>query len=235
MDETKETRQDTSQTGDTSGGDKGSTSDKTEETFTKKQRDEDVRKAKSDALAEVGRYKTSAEKAIRDAQAAKTRIEQMLKDQDDADLENSRDDAEKLTAIRERQARRKAEDELAEVKRERDEKDERIKQFDETEAESTKERNAREIATRLDVDANRLANLAKFTDGSPEAIEEIAKELPKKGEPKEPLKVDSSKTIGGSEDLSSLSQLERAGRELKLAKQMQSKRRTGEDDADYKP
>ena len=64
-------------------------------------------------------------------------------------------------------------------------------------AEATKERNAREIASRLSVNANLLAKLAKSTDGSTEAIEEIAKELPKKGEDKT-LKADSGKTIGGS-------------------------------------
>ncbi len=173
------------------------TSKQDPESFTKEQRDEDVRKAKSDALAEVGRHKKAAEDAIKALKATNTRIDQMLKDQEDAELEDAKGDTEKLSAVKERQGRRRAEAELAKVTQERDEKDEKIKQQDEKEAESTKERNAREIASRLDVDANRLAKLAKFTDGSTEAIEEIANDLPKKGEAKT-LKVDSGKTTGGS-------------------------------------
>ena len=174
------------------------TSEKEPETFTREQVEERERKAKSDALADVGRLKTSADNAIKAAQAAEVRVNQMLKDQEDAELEDARDDAEKLSAIRERQAKRRAESELAQAKQELSEKDEQIKQYGDKEAESTKELNAREIATRLNVDANRLAKLAKFTDGSPEAIEEIAKELPKRGEAKETLKPDSGKTTGGS-------------------------------------
>ncbi len=185
MDDPKET-QDT-ETSETTEG----TSDKDPETFTK----EDVRKARSDALAEVGRHKKAAEDAIKALKATNTRIDQMVKDQEDAELEDAKDDTEKLSAIKERQGKRRAEAELAKVKQESAEKDEKIKLLDEKEVESTKERNAREIASRLGVDAKRLANLAKYTDGSTEAIEEIAKDLPKK-EVKTPLKVDSSKTVG---------------------------------------
>ena len=191
MDDPKKT-QDDKTSEDTKG-----TSEKEPETFTKEQRDEDVRKAKSDALAEVGRLKKSADDAIKAVKATEARIEKMLKDQEDGELEDARDNAEKLTAIRERQGKRRAEAELAKVQQELDENKERIKLLDEKEVESTKERNAREVASRLEVDAKRLVKLAKFTDGSPEAIEEIAKELPTKEE-KTPLKVDSGKTTGGS-------------------------------------
>lgn len=174
------------------------TSEKEPETFTQEQVKELERKAKSDALADINRYKTESTKAIKAAQAAEARIDRMLKDQEESELEDARDDADKLSGIRDRQAKRRAESELAQVKQELSEKDEQIKQYGDKEAESTKELNAREIATRLNVDANRLAKLAKFTDGSTEAIEEIAKELPKKGEPKSPLKPDSGKTTGGT-------------------------------------
>ena len=173
------------------------TSDKDPETFTKERHDEDVRKAKSDALAEVGRYKKSADDAIKAVKATEARIDQMLKDQEDAELADAEGNAEKLDAIKERQGKRRAENELAKVRQELDENKEKVRLLDEKEVESTKERNAREIASRLDVDAKRLVKLAKFTDGSTEAIEEIAQELPKRGEAKT-LKVDSGKTTGGS-------------------------------------
>ena len=56
--------------------------------------------------------------------------------------------------------------------------------------ESTKERNAREIATRLKVDPNLLGELSKLTDGSTEAIEVKANMLPKVGEPAPALRAD---------------------------------------------
>ena len=172
------------------------TSEKEPESFTAEQVGERERKARSDALADIGRYKKSAEDAIKAVKAAEERINRMLKEQEDSELAAARDEPDKLTLIRERQARRMAESDLAKVRQELSEKDERVKLLDEQEAKSTKERNTREIATRLNVDANRLAKLAKLTDGSLEAIEEIAKELPKKGETA-PLRPDSGKTIGG--------------------------------------
>lgn len=190
MDETKGT-----QGVETSEETKG-TSEKEPETFTKEEMDEAARKAKSDALADVGRMKKTADTAIKAAQAAEARITQLVKDQEDAELEAARDDAEKLSAIKERQLRRQTESELAKVKSERDEKDEELKSANEERAENTKERNAREIASRLSVkNPNQLVKLAKFTDGSTEAIEDIAKELPKQGDTKT-LKVDSGTTIG---------------------------------------
>jgi len=174
------------------------TSSETLESFTKEQVEEQVRKAKSDALAEVGRLKKSSEDAIKAARAAEERINRMLKEQEEAELEAARDEPDKLTVIRERQARRQAEAKLAQIEQELSEKDKRIKLQEEKEAESTKERNAREIAARFEVDAKRLVKLAKFTDGSLEAIEDIAKDLPKKGETKT-LTPDSGKTTGGGQ------------------------------------
>ena len=67
------------------------------------------------------------------------------------------------------------------------------------EGESTKERNAREVATRLGVDPKILGRLAQLTDGSIGEIEKEAKGLPKVAEAKDPLKADSGKTMGGGE------------------------------------
>ncbi len=189
LDESKDTQDNTSE--DTKG-----TSEKEPETFTKEEMAEATRKTKSDALAEVGRLKKSTDTAIKAAQAATGRLDQMIKDQEDEELKAAAGNTEQLSAIKERQMRRLIESKLATVETERDEKDEELKLANADKAEVTKERNAREIATRLSVSPSLLAKLAKSTDGSIEAIEEIANELPKKGETPT-LKVDSGKTSGG--------------------------------------
>ncbi len=173
------------------------TSEKEPITFTQKELEEATRKARSDVLAEAGRYKAESERALKAAQAAQKRLDDMQRVQDEADLETHRDEPEKLSAIKERIARRKAESDLEEAMQKLNEKDEKLKELEGKEAESTKERNAREIAARLGIDANRLAKLARFTDGTTEAIEDIAKDLPKLQE-KKPLTTDSGKTKGGA-------------------------------------
>ena len=169
--------------------------DKTE-TFTKEQLEEAKRNAKSDGLAEVGRLKTENQKLVTNQQKLNVRIDKFYKDQDEAELEANRDKPDQLSAIKERQSRRTAESDLDSVTQERDELKEKQRGYDELEAKSKKEKVAIEVASRLDVDVKRLTKLAEFTDGSTEVIEEIASELPKKGDKKE-LYPDSGKTIGG--------------------------------------
>jgi len=176
----------------TSGKQEG-TSKKEPETFTKEQYDEGQRKAKSDALADIGRYKKSADDSIRAAQAAEERINRMLKEQEDAELDANRDDADKLGTIRERQARRKAESELDKMRQELEDEKAKTVEAQEADAKHTKEQNAREVASRLEVDAKVLL---KHTDGSKEAMEDLAKELLQKGE-KKTLKTVTGETIGG--------------------------------------
>lgn len=158
-------------------------------TFTQEQVDKAVRDARSAVLADAGRSKTAAEKAL-------SRLSELEKRIADEELEAARDEPDKLTALRERQQRRQAESELAQVRQELSERDELVKQHETEKAEAMRERNTLDIATRMNVDPVRLAKLAKFTDGTAEAIEDIAKELPRK-DGKPPLKLDSSGTIGG--------------------------------------
>jgi len=165
------------------------------ETFTKEQVEEREHKVRSDALAEVGRYRVATEKAVKSANAAETRLTQFIKNQEEAELAAAGDDSEKQTTIRERQGRRTAETELAKTKQELDDEKAKTTEAQEVEAKHTKERNAREVATRLQVDAK---TLIEFTDGSVEAMEKLAKVLPKKGEAKT-LTPDSGKTTGGGE------------------------------------
>ena len=193
LDETKDAQ-------DKSSGQTKETSGEEPETFTKEEKEEAVRKAKSDALSEVGRLKKANEVAIKAAERANARVEQIIKDQEDAELKAAAGDEERTSAVKERQLRRQAESKLVETERERDEKDEELKTANEEKAEATKERKAREIASRLGVSEKLLVTLAKSTDGSTEAIEDIAKELPKKGET-QTLRVDSGKTIGGGKTI----------------------------------
>ncbi len=189
LDETKETQDESSESTETTSGEN-------EETFTKGQLEEAGRKGKSDALAEVGRLKKATENAIKAAQTAEDRVDQMIKDQEDTELKAANGDTEKLSAIKERQLRRVVESNLAKMKSELNVKTDELEAANVEKAENAKERNARDSASRLGVDAKMLAKLAKFTDGSIEAIEELAKSLPTKEE-KKVLKVDSGKTIGG--------------------------------------
>ncbi len=182
---------------DTSAEEKG-TSDKETETFTKEQLDDARTRGKSDGLSESGRLKKAKEASDKIAERAITRLEKFEKEMEDEELRRAEGDEKKVSAINERRIRRQAETDLATMTQERDEEKEKRQQAEDIISESTKERKAREIATRLEVDPKKLIKLSKYTDGSDEAIEDIAKELPKKGETKS-LKIDSGKTIGGKD------------------------------------
>ncbi len=200
MDGTTDPKDTSGVTQDTSEGTKGTSEQP--ETFTKDSQE----KAVSDALSKAGRDaksitdKTSkAEKLLENAQGIMDKAKAKQQQDDEAELEAAKGDNERLSALQERQAHRGTKSELAESKRELSDRDERLKLIDGEKAEATKESSAREIATRLDVDANSLVKLAKLTDGSKEAIEEIASSLPKKGETKPSLKLDPGGVTGGGE------------------------------------
>jgi len=156
-----------------------------------------VTDAKTSALADVGRFRAEANKALTAATAAEQRIKALEQAREAAELEAARDDPPELARIRTQQAKMRAESDLATARAELNETKEQLKQRDAERAESMKERNAHEIATRLNVDAKRLVKLSKFTDGTVEAIEDIARDLPSLSERKD-LRPDSSRTIGGS-------------------------------------
>jgi hypothetical protein len=155
-----------------------------------------LRDARTAVMADVGRQKKAAEDAMRTAQAAQERLNKLLKDQEQAELEAAKDNPEKLSALQERQKRRQIESELETARTELNDKNTRLTQYESREAESARETKAREIAARLSVDATELVTLSKYTNGTPEAIEEIAKRLPK-GQTRPPLKPDSNTHIGG--------------------------------------
>ena len=149
-------------------------------------------KGKSDALADVNRIMAEATKARKAAEAAEQRVNQMLKDYE----EEIRDEPDKLNAYREKQAKSKSDTELVKVTQELDEAKEQLKQTETERTAGIREQQSRDVATRLNVDVSRLLKMAKFTDGTLEAIEEIAKDLPKLN-PEAPLRPDSNRGRGG--------------------------------------
>lgn len=159
-----------------------------------------MEKVRSDSLAELGRVRKAADEAIKKATSEATKVyQELIKQREVEDLEAVKDEPDKVATIRERQARRQKETELVEVQTKLNEANTRLQELATREAETTKEKSTREIAERLKVNPTRLAELVKFTDGSIEAIEEIAKEMPKLNPiPSRSIRPDSSETAGGT-------------------------------------
>ena len=205
-----ENQKDTSQIGDTSGGEKG-TSEKEPETFTKEQVEQVSTKAVSDALSKAGRTATTLEKREATVKATEDRMAQERRERDQAEL-NAAEEPERRSAIEERHKHRETKSELAKTKLELEAEREKSKEADAQAQEFECTQRAAEIAVKHGVDFN---TLVKFTDGSAEAMEELAQHLPKKGEEKPPLKPDSGRTTGGGEDLSGMTSRQAFGSYLK--------------------
>jgi len=187
MGEIDETRQD-----NTSVVDKETTS-KEPVTFNEEQVKERERKATSDVSAELGRVRKLNEGLIKSSQAIQDRLNRRDKEDEERELETHRDDPAEIRRIRAEQETRRVKSELAEKEQELDTEKAKTAEAQEAEAKHTKERNAREIASRLGVNAK---TLIKFTDGSVEAMEDLAKSLSRKEGYS--LNPDSSKTTGSN-------------------------------------
>jgi len=194
-----ERKQDTSLKEDSSTKVSGQTSEQTTEAFTREQHETEKQKAVSDALSAAGRTAKALETREAAVRVTEEKATQAQKAKDDAELEAARGDSDEMSRIQTRQQLREAKAKLAKAEQELSEEREKGKQRDAEAAQTTLEVNAWKAAKRLDVDAETLLKLVKFTDGSKEAIEAIGQTLPKKGEAKPPLKTDSGKTIGGGE------------------------------------
>jgi len=168
----------------------------TPQTFTKADVDKVVRDTRSAALAEAGKLRAESANSLKLAQEAQARLDRMIKEQDEKELEEARDDPQRLSALQERQRRRVVESELLTVKSELTQKDARLQQIETEKAETQRERTIQEVAARYKVDPVRLAKLVKHTDGTTEEIEDLAKDLPST-DGKAPLRPDSGGTIGG--------------------------------------
>ena len=196
----QETQQD-NPLGETPGGEKGTTPEGTPKTL-----EEQVAHIKEAAFAEVGRYRVESEKAVKAANAALDRLNRYIKTQEEAEDERYRDDPDKLTELRKE---RKDRDRATELDKKEQELNEREKGLKPSEEKATEDK-AKEVATKYEVD---VKTLIKFTDGSPEAMEELAQSLSRKDR-RQALKLDSSRTIGGM-DWRGLSADEKIRRSIK--------------------
>lgn len=178
-----------------------------------------AKKATEDALSAAGRTAKDFEQREGAIKAERDRMAQEQTAKDEAELEAARDDLDKLSVIKTRQKTRDTAAELAKTKSELEAEKAKTKEVQEAGVVHTKEQNAREVASRLEVDAE---TLIKFTDGSVKAMEELAKSLPKKVETK-PLVVDSGKgsavgtlTVEHVKQMSPKEEMERAEEIAKL-------------------
>ena len=153
--------------------------------YSQEQVDKMLRDAKTSVLADVGRAKKAAEDAL-------ARLSKLENERREAELEAAKDDPEALRRIKAEQRANELESKLADMEPQLN----RLSELDAKEKETERAQVVTEIATRLKTDPERLKKLAKFTDGTREAIEEIARELPK-GNPKT-FKPDSGGSIGGT-------------------------------------
>ena len=163
--------------------------------YTQEQVDKMILDAKTSVLADAGRYKTEAEKAMKAAEAASKRVDEFAKRQRDAELEQYKDQPAEIARIRAEDARQQAEAKLADYESQLNEAKQRAQTLETEKNNLSKGETARQIAAKHNVSADLLAKMAKFTDGSEQAIEEIAKDLPKTQTTK--MRPDSNRAIGG--------------------------------------
>jgi len=175
-------------------------------TFTQEQVDKIVRERETAVMADVGRLKAEADKALNAAKGAAERLRHMEQEREQAELESAKDNPDKLSLIRTRQQVRQRETELALARDELNATKAALTEIQTRQTEDSREKHVETIAVRLQVDPSRLAKLAKFTDGTAEAIEAIAKELPKKT-PVGPAKPDSNVTTGGGTRIPTLEEV----------------------------
>ena len=191
-----ENQKDTSQTGDTSSGDKG-TSEQQPKTYS----EESEKKAVSDALSAAGRdaktitEKTAeAERILQDAKRIGEEAKEQRKKKDAAERESVKDDPDALTSLAEKQRQRDVATELTEREEKVKQDEESVKADKEQARIQTRTQLAAEVAVAKGVNMDALLKLTQ--EDSREAMEATAELLPKKEE-KQPLKTDSGETIGG--------------------------------------
>lgn len=129
-------------------------------------------------------------------------LTQRDKEEEEKELQAADGDDKVMRSIRDKQQLRQLRADITKLTAERDALADKNKEVETEMAKTTQERNARDIATRLNVDVQPLLKfVAKATDISPEDIEDFAAALPKLGEKTPVLEPDSSKSIGGQETI----------------------------------
>ena len=138
-------------------------------------------------------------------------ISQQEKEDDNRAIESFKDDPEALKEYRGRKTvredRAKLSQEKADFERTKVNYEDDLKELRAFKS----EKDAHEVAERLSVDVQPILKyLTKVQDASPEDIEEFAGTLTKRTDSKTPLKLDSSKTIGGKGKKPTLEELQAA-------------------------
>ena len=185
---------------DKTSEDQRGTSEKDPETLTEEDK---TRKAVSDALSAAGRDAKAMEAREKGVKEALARAEKLQVDIRKAEseraereyrdaLQRAGDDPLAKSKVELDRSLKLAKVELANKEAELSKREEELTDARKVAADSTKERNAREIASKYEVNPETL----KLTDGSPEAMEALAKTLSGKETPT--LIADSGKTSGGS-------------------------------------
>ncbi len=158
----------------------------------------DIDKIRNDASAEVGRATKAAKDAANMAQKANDRTNKYIEQSRVAELELHKDEPSTLSVIRATHAKEELEDKLAAKEAELSAVNQTMETLKAETAQSTKERNAREISDRYQVDVEDLL----LTENK-EAMEKLAHKLTKV-EPKEVLRVDPGGGTGGNKSLETL-------------------------------
>ena len=176
------------------------TSENDPETLTEEDR---TKKAVSDALSAAGRTDKDVEAKLKKANEAASKAEKLMLDikaenkrkaeQDyQEELRKADGDVIAIRNIKLAKGLKEVQAELGDTKTELGKSQEELTDARKVAAVSTKERNAREIASKYEVDSKTLL----LTDGSAESMEALAKQISGKVIPT--LKPNGSKTIGGS-------------------------------------
>lgn len=161
-----------------------------EKTYT----ESEVTKMRSDILSEVGQHKSQSERAMKSAQAALDKLSKYEQERIDAELETHRDDPAEIKRIRAEQKARQLEADLEKERDTRTEYENRLKSLEIEQLERNKSSVSQTVAQKFNVDADKLAALAKLTDGSEKAIEALAEAMPRRSTS---FKPDSNRGVGG--------------------------------------
>ena len=199
MDETNVNAQDSSQNGDSSGGDGGSTSPETP-TITKAEMDKAIEKARSDALAKAGRDAKALEAREKQIAEREKAHEEWQRRQEEAEEEAARGDAGKLADLqrkrKERDERKKLEDDRAAFEKEKSEHAEKLTRAEELEQEIS----VWKAAQKHGLDAEALKEkCAKFGFKTEQQISDFAAELAASGGNRGNLHIDTSEKRGAKD------------------------------------
>ena len=171
-------------------------------TYTKDQ----VEKLVSDRLAAAGRDAKALEEGRKAVEAGRARFEAdqaaWQKQREAAEETALRDDPDAFQALQRKRDMERRDADLRKREETLTARSQEIAEREKVIQGTAKERLASQIAAELGIEASPLL---KFTDGSEEAMRELASVLPKKGSNGASFKPDSGGTAGGAKDLNGLS------------------------------